>query len=185
MNGPPKPALKVISGSSRKPVYAPERECRADDPHPKIEIDLANGQVVSTPTLEIRGTADATGYFESWKLEIGLGTEPTQWMVLNGGNTPVNNALLHLLDLSTIPNGIVTLRLTVTGKYGEVERFVHLNLSLPTPTAPPTETPTVPPTETPTLIPSVIPPTDTPTIPIPTDTPSLTPMPSETPTATP
>jgi len=165
----------------RKPVYAPERECRADDPHPRIEIALADGQVVSAPILEIKGTADATGYFESWKLEIGLGTDPSQWAVLNGGDSPVNNSLLHLLDLSTIPNGIVSLRLTVTGKYGEVTKSVRLNLSLPTPTPPPTVTPT----ETPTLVPSAIPPTDTPTPPVPTDTPSPTSTPSETPTATP
>jgi membrane carboxypeptidase/penicillin-binding protein PbpC len=161
----------------RKPVYAPERECRADDPHPKIEIALADGQTVTTPVLEVKGTADATGYFESWKLEIGLGAEPAQWVLLNGGNSPVNNGLLNSLDLSNLPNGILTLRLTVTGKYGEVMKSVQLNLSLATPTPPPTATPT----ETPTLAPSVVPPTDTPTLPpAPTDTPSPTPTPSET-----
>ncbi len=179
----------------RKPVYAPERECRADDPHPQIEIALPEGQVVTTPTLEVKGTADATGYFESWKLEFGLGAEPAQWVVVNGGNSPVKNDTLYLLDLSAVPNGIVSLRLTVTGKYGEVTKSVHLNLNMPTPTVPPTAFPTdtltAPPTDHPTIPP---PPSDTPTIPppstetptlppVPTDTPSSTPTPSETPVA--
>ena len=167
----------------RKPVYAPERECRADDPHPQMDIALSDGQVITSPILEIKGTADATGYFESWKLEIGLGAEPDQWAYLNGGNSPVKNGSLHLVDLSSLPNGIVTLRLTVTGKHGEVIKTVQLNLNLPTPTVPPTETPTSTPTPTPTETPTIfVPPSDTPTTP-PTETP--TPPPSETPTETP
>jgi membrane peptidoglycan carboxypeptidase len=167
----------------RKPVYAPERECRADDPHPQMDIALSDGQVITSPILEIKGTADATGYFESWKLEIGLGAEPDQWAYLNGGNSPVKNGSLHLVDLSSLPNGIVTLRLTVTGKRGEVTKTVQLNLNLPTPTVPPTETPTSTPTPTPTETPTIfVPPSDTPTTP-PTETP--TPPPSETPTETP
>ena len=151
--------------------------------------------MVTTPTLEVKGTADATGYFESWKLEFGLGAEPAQWVVVNGGNSPVKNDTLYLLDLSAVPNGIVSLRLTVTGKYGEVTKSVHLNLNMPTPTVPPTAFPTdtltAPPTDHPTIPP---PPSDTPTIPppstetptlppVPTDTPSSTPTPSETPVA--
>ncbi|MBI5297394.1 MAG: transglycosylase domain-containing protein [Chloroflexi bacterium] len=174
----------------RNPLYAPERECRADDPHPEINLALEDGQVITSPILEIKGTADATGYFESWRLEIGLGADPNNWVVLNGGGSPVRNGLLHMVDLSSLENGIVTLRLTVTGKYGEVTKSVRLNLNMPTPTVPPTLTPTTTPTPPPTDTPpppstDVPPPTDTPPptqideTPIP---PTEEPPPSETPT---
>ncbi len=165
----------------RRPVYAPERECRADDPHPQLELALSDGQQLTSPILEIKGTADATGLFESWKLELGLGADPNNWVLLNGGNSPVKNGTLHLVDLSNLPNGVFTLKLTVTGKNGEVSKSVRLNLDLATPTPPPTSTelpPTLPP---PTLPP---PATDTPTFPPPaTETP--TPTPTSTPTTGP
>lgn len=164
----------------RKPVYAPERECRADDPHPQLEIELTDGQVLTSPILEIKGTADATGLFESWRLEIGIGPDPANWAYLNGGNSPLRNATLHLVDLTGLENGIITLRLTVTGKRGEVSKSVRLNLNLSTPTPPPTETPTPTPTAPPTIY---VPPTEPPTLPPPTETP--TPPPTETPTETP
>jgi penicillin-binding protein 1C len=175
-------------GLPRNAIYAPERECRADDPHPEISLAFEDGQVITSPILEIRGTADATGYFESWKLEIGLGDDPNNWVLLNGSGSPIKDGVLHMVDLSSLENGIVTLRLTVTGKYGEVTKTVRLNVNMPTPTASPTLTPTVTPPPTPTDTPPP-PATDTPppseTVPPPqiSDTPPPPePPPSETPT---
>lgn len=155
----------------RDPTFAPERECRADDPHPEIEFALQDGQTISQPRLNIKGTASATDWFESWQLEIGLGPQPDQWVLLTESRTPLKNDTLYNLDVTTLPNGVITLKLTVIGKKGSVERLIHLTISLPTPT--PTETPTPPPTAT--FTPE--PPTATP---IPTETP--TPFPTSTPT---
>jgi len=157
----------------RRPIFAPDRECKADDPHPQIGFALNDGDVLTSPLLSVKGTAAATGYFKSWSLDYGLDADPGQWANLTSKNDPVENDTLFNWDLSNIPNGTISLRLTVNGKYASVERVIHLTLSLPTPT--PTITPTSPPpTDTPTA-----PPTDTP-VPVPTDTPA----PSSTPTAT-
>jgi membrane peptidoglycan carboxypeptidase len=163
----------------RNPVFAPERECRIDDPHPVMEFDLSEGQVVTGPSLEIRGTADATGLFESWVLEYGLGSNPGDWTTLNSGNGPIRNSTLHVWNnLASVPNGTVTLRLTVRGRNADVDKRIHLTISLPTPTPPPTA---VPPTaEPPTAVPPTATPTNTSPPPPPTDT--NTPPPSETPT---
>ena len=131
-------------GLPRQPLFAPERECRADDPHPLINLAFSDGQAISSPALEVKGTADATALFSSWRLEYGLGDQPGNWGLLNQSNTPVRDGTLYLWDLSSVPNGIITLRLTVTGTNGEVQKFVRLNISLPV-----TPTPTLPPTETP------------------------------------
>jgi hypothetical protein len=160
----------------RNPVYAPERECRADDPHPTIELQISEGQVITGGPLEIKGTASATGLFKGWVLEYGTGSNPGNWITLNSSNSPVNNGTLHVWNgIEGLPGGTITLRLTVRGENTDIERVVHFTLSLPA-----TATP-IPPTAIP---PTAVPPTETPT---PTDTPPSTdtPLPSETPTAFP
>ena len=163
-------------GLPDNPYYAPERECKEGDPQPIAELNLTDGQVVTSPALEIKGTADASEGFKKWVLEYGLGEEPSAWVGLNESNSPIKDGTLATWNLSSLPNGIYTLRLTLIGDKAEVEKRIRLNLSLPTPTPPPA---------TPTNTPVPIPPTETPTqiIILPTDTPS--PAPTETATTSP
>ncbi|MCB9146761.1 MAG: penicillin-binding protein [Anaerolineales bacterium] len=163
-------------GLPKNPTYAPERECKADDPQPKLEINLADGQLLNSPVVEVKGTANADENFKSWRLEFGLGENPGSWNLLAEGNNPVEDGAFTNWNVSNLPNGIVSLRLTIIGENAEVDKRIRLNLSLPTPTAPAdTPTPSPMPTETPT---QVIVPTDT-DIPTetPTETPTLTPTP--------
>ena len=156
--------------------FAPERECRADDPRPIIRLDLDDGQQITTTPFDIRGSADATGLFESWKLEYNQGGQG--WVLLDQRQNPVRDDVLYRWDLSTIPNGPLTLRLTVTGKRGEVEKSVQLNIAGSTATPLPF-TPSPFPSETPTA-PFVFPPTETPTpFPTPTETPTIPPIGTE------
>lgn len=157
-------------------TYAPERECKEGDPRPHLALNLTDGQLISSPALEIKGTAKADDEIEKWVLEFGLGENPDAWTLLNESDNPVDNGTLHTWNLNGVPNGIVTLRLTLIGKNADVDKRIRLNLSLPTPTVPPatptftptpTLSPTLPPSETPTQI--NIPPTDTP---VPTETPT-------------
>jgi hypothetical protein len=89
--------------------------------------------------------------------------------MLNQSNNPVRDGTLYLWDVSTMPNGAVTVRLTVTGTNGEVQRDAKLNINLPvTPTVTPfpTETPVILPSETPVPTETSVPPetpTETPT----------------------
>ena len=167
-------------GLPRKPYYAPDRECSADDPQPIIEINLNDGEVITSPMLDIKGSATADEGFKKWVLEYGLGAEPAEWIVLKESNSPIKNDTLYLWDLSTMPNGIISLRLTLIGDKAEVEKRITLNLSLPTPTVP-SPTPTATDTPVPPTFPP--PPSETPTIEI--VIPTETPIPSETPTETP
>lgn len=156
-----------------KPKYAPERECRADDPQPKIELNLADGQIISASSLEIKGTVKAENGFKKWYLEYGVGENPGAWVVIAEGNAPIENNLLHIWDIQNVPNGIITLHLVLVGENAEADKRFRLNLNLPTPTAAPA-TPTETPSPTPTATEFIVPPTETPT---PTETPSETPTP--------
>ncbi len=160
----------------KNPSYAPERDCREGDPQPVVEISLNDGQIISSPSLEIKGTADASEGFKKWVLEYGVGEEPGSWIVLSEGNNPVKDGTFTTWNLSNVPNGVVTLRLTLVGDKAEVDKRIRLNLSLPTPTPPP-----LTPTETPS--PTSFP-TDTPTPTLEIVIPSDTPVPTETPTTT-
>ena len=154
------------------PIYAPDRQCTKNDPRPTIALSVNEGDVISQTTLAIKGTADATGDFKSWRLEFGLGDNPGNWTTLAQGDQPVKNDLMFNWDMSNLPNGTITLHLYLTGTKGYAERFVHFSLQVPTPTPPPTNTPSPTPTDTPVII-------------IPTDTPTNTPIPTDTPTETP
>ena len=165
------------NGLPKNPYYAPERDCREGDPQPVLEFGLNDGQIISSPSLEIKGTANASEGFKKWILEYGQGEDPGSWAVLGEGNNPVKDGTFTTWNLSGVPNGIVTLRLTLVGDKAEVDKRIRLNLSLPTPTIPP-----LPPTETPS--PTSFP-TDTPTPTLEIIVPTDTPIPTETPTPTP
>jgi hypothetical protein len=153
-------------GLPSKPYFAPERECKASDPQPIVELKLNDGDVVTSAILDIKGSAAVDSGFKKWILEYGQGAEPATWTILNESDKPIKNDTLFLWNLSAVPNGIVSLRLTLVGDKTDVEKRIRLNLSLPTPTVPsptPSETPaptfTLTPSMTPTL--EVIPPTET------------------------
>jgi 1A family penicillin-binding protein len=160
------------NGLPKNPYYAPERDCRAGDPQPEIEFSLTDGQVVTNPILDVKGTASADGGFRKWVLEYGLGENPGAWVLLAEGNNTVKDGTFYNWDMTSLPNGVISLKLTLIGENAEVDKSIRLNLSLPIPTElPATPTNTPPPTETPTAI-IIIVPTETPT---PTVTPTSTP----------
>ena len=166
-------------GLPLKPYFAPDRACKASDPQPIIEIKLNDGDTITDSTLDIKGSATADEGFKKWVLEYGLGADPASWSVLSESNNPVKNDTLYLWDLSGVPNGTISLRLTLIGDKTEVEKRITLNLSLPIPTIPsPTPTETLAPTFTPTMTPTI-------EMIIPSETPTPTETPTETPTATP
>jgi hypothetical protein len=169
-------------GLPRKPYFAPERECKAGDPQPIIELNLNDGEVITSAMLEIKGSAGADGGFKKWVLEYGLGAEPAAWAILNESDKAIDNGTLYSWNLSSTPNGIISLRLTLIGDKTEVEKRIAFNLSLPIPTVPsPTPTPSVTPAP-PTLTPTE---TSTPEIIVPSETPPSTDIPTEAPTAIP
>jgi membrane carboxypeptidase/penicillin-binding protein PbpC len=163
----------------RNPFFAPDRECNSTDPHPVLEFsNLKNNDVISDPLLPIKVIIDVrNGDFTSWRLEYGVGKDPSEWIFLvDGRNKIESSSLIHELDLKNIKSDRITLRLYLTnGEDYYAERRVTLSLNLPTPTPEPTLAPTlVPPTDIPTDTPVPVTPTET-----------LTPFPSETPTPTP
>ncbi len=131
---------------------------------------------ITSSVLEIKGSATADKGFKKWILEYGLSADPASWTILVEKDKPVESGTLYSWDISSLPNGQISLRLTLVGDKAEVDQRVTLIIDLPVPTLTPTETPTL--TPTPTATPTleiIIPPTETPT---PSETPTETPTPS-------
>ncbi|MBN1305174.1 MAG: PBP1A family penicillin-binding protein [Anaerolineales bacterium] len=160
-------------------IPAPERECAATDPKPKIGFSgWADGQQIVGEVIELNGLAGADQGFKDWSLDYGQGEDPGQWYPLVANNTsPVQSTgSLYVWNLKqdNVANGVITLRLTVRNNDGGyAEKLLHLEAALPTPTPEPTDIPTSTPTQAPptaTLTLTPVPPTAT-------FTPTFTPTP--------
>ena len=166
--------------------FTPDKKCSASDPRPHLQFaGLEDGLTITQTLLDISLVADATEGFRSWRLEWGVGDDPSSWTTLIADNTTAISTPTKVItwDLTGIPSELVSLRLYMQAAAdGYAEKKIRLKLNLPTPTPTPTFTST--PTETPSPTPSDTPSptfTDTPTE-TPTPTPSDTSLPTETPT---
>jgi hypothetical protein len=150
-------------------LFAPLRDCNADDPHPVIEVNLqTDGQTITTSPLDISGKVDVSNDFKDFVIEYGLGDNPAEWNGLANVNQPFPQpGIIYSWDLTSIPQGMITLKITMHNNHGGyAEKQFHLNmlLSTPTPTVTPTPTTTLTPTITPQLTPTpLITPYSTPT----------------------
>jgi membrane peptidoglycan carboxypeptidase len=169
----------------RNPYYKPERECSLDDPRPLIQFtNLNETDTITSSPLKIKGIINVTkGDFTGWRLEYGVGEDPSEWTVLAEGRNKFEQAdTIYDWDVTDVDPKRVTLQIyLMNGENYYAEKRVFLTFNLPTPTPEPTLTPTV----TMTLAPPTIAPTDTSIPVVPTDTPTNTlPAPSLTPTPT-
>jgi len=67
--------------------------------------------------VEIRGTADIENFWY-YKVEFAAGDSPSEWAYLGGGREAVSEGLLLVWDVSGLPAGSYTLRLTVVDRTG-------------------------------------------------------------------
>jgi penicillin-binding protein 1C len=147
--------------------FVPDQACGPDSPRPELLITAPlEGSVIGSSPVSVFGQASATGDFKDWILEYGVGNDPDIWPDLVHRGDPIESVDKLLdWDVSDLPNGPVSLLLTVRSQAGgHASLRVRLQLLLPTPTPTPTFTPTPSPTATS------------------TPTPSATPSPSATPT---
>ena len=167
------------NGFGTNVFFVPERECRLEDPHPKVVFsNLAENQVVTSLPLDIYAVVDAPD-FKDFQLSGSIGDNLVDVKKLGDAiNKPAKDPTkIYSWDLKDIPTGKFTLiiRLNSTRDGYYAKKYLHLDNQVPTPT--PTSTPTATPTITPTLTPTPTL-TRTPTL---TPTITLTPSPSNTP----
>ena len=171
-------------------VWAPDRECTAESPHPLVGFAFPpEGGALQAGRIEIIGQAAATGDFSHFLIDYGLSHDPQGWGLVMGDNPNQfpDSARLADWDGSGLPDGPVTLRILVFSTTGGVaEARLHFTIQRPTPTPEPTGTPTLTPTITPTPTETATPTATVPatetatTAPTSTETATLPPTPTET-----
>jgi hypothetical protein len=68
--------------------------------------------------VAVQGTANHAR-FQFYKVEIGQGSEPSNWTVLTETHhAPVTNGILEQFDTTTVPNGSYWLQLVVVDQSG-------------------------------------------------------------------
>ncbi len=169
------------NGFADQLIFIPERECRADDPRPVINlVNVNNGGVIREAPFTIMGSITATANFQDYRIEWGKGKDPEEWHPLfDWRDDPAHSPQeIYTWDIQGLETNVITFKVIVRSTIDtRVEKTFTMSVDLPAPT--PTATATATPTDEPIILPSA-----TPTIPpLPTETPE--PPPSETPEPTP
>ena len=187
-------AWAEAAGFPKGVTFAPSRECKADDPRPILQINSPRkGETILDNPLSILGVANATKWFDYWRLDYGIGDNPVEWQTIEQGKRAVDHQDLltdwYLDDfLKKGITGPITLRLylhSTEDTKAELRTLINMQVPSPTPTATATPTSTPLPTQTPlpseTPTPTFLPPPPT-FPPPPTLGPTLTstPFPDET-----
>lgn len=76
-----------------------------------------SGSLVLTGTADGRNSGSAIP-FSFYKVEVGVGSNPTDWCVINLSHTPVSEGVLATWDTSGLPKGDYSLRLVVVDQSG-------------------------------------------------------------------
>ncbi|MCD6355824.1 MAG: transglycosylase domain-containing protein [Anaerolineaceae bacterium] len=139
------------NGFNTPVIFTPERECTGDDPRPTIVfVGLNDDMNITSSPLDIYAVINATGNFQKYYLQYGIGNNPSKWKTLaKGKKTFSQPKKLITWDVYEAGASRITLRILVKSTIKtEAEKRIQLNLLVPTLT--PTITPTLTPTETPT-----------------------------------
>ncbi|MCC7130684.1 MAG: transglycosylase domain-containing protein, partial [Anaerolineae bacterium] len=83
-------------------TFAPNRECRADDPRPLLDFAYPrDNNVIREGVLDVYIVANATQGFEFWELAFGYGENPLEWTPLAQGRDPLDQPeLVYKWDLT-------------------------------------------------------------------------------------
>ena len=155
---------------------APLEFCTDATDRPEIAITQPTEGSEAHGVVQVFGTVQVPD-FSHYEVLYGVGDDPIGWGFVSGPHkTQVRDGLLTEWDTGHLAPGPYTLRVTAFNKdMRSVEVRVHVNISHPTKTPPPTTAATDTPTPAPTL-------TGTPTEPPITSTPSPTTEPTVAPT---
>jgi subtilisin family serine protease len=82
-----------------------------------VQLTEPTGMLVGLTEVSVRGTAAGPGLL-NWRLEYGIGSNPSSWTQITLSLTPVSEGQLALWDVSQLSDGAYTLRLTAQNNLG-------------------------------------------------------------------
>jgi membrane peptidoglycan carboxypeptidase len=91
--------------------------------------NLTNGRTISADT-PVQGSVNPIR-LKNWKLEIGQSSNPSEWTVLGEGTQQLDNAVLGIIRVSELEDGVYTVRLSTDDGQG-LTVSVLINVRKPT-----------------------------------------------------
>jgi hypothetical protein len=107
----PQPTPVPAPTAEKPAVQAP----RCPDPRAVITAPGLNAEV--SGLVPVFGTADHEN-FEYYKLEYGIGPDPSNWSYFDGGENPVHDGRLGTLNAGALPPGSYAIRVVVVDMTG-------------------------------------------------------------------
>jgi len=133
------------NGFSKPILFTPSLECTGSDPRPTIVfVGLKDDMNINTSPMDIYAVITATKYFKQYSLQYGIGNNPSKWKTLKEGTDTFDQPKkLITWDVYGAGAARITLRIIMKSTIDtEVEKRIHLNLTVPTRTPTVTSTPT-------------------------------------------
>ena len=92
--------------------YGRVNALRAVQAGPTLEARILSpaNESTASPTMTVAGVAQGPG-FGGYILDYGLGDNPTNWLTLATGSSPVNHSTLGTFQTSALSDGLYTIRL--------------------------------------------------------------------------
>jgi hypothetical protein len=121
-------------GFSDPIVFTPDKECDADSPRPTIVfVGLKDGDEITDPELDIYAVVSATADFKQFKLQYGVGDNPSKWKnIVKSSQQYTQPTKLATWDVYEPDDSRVTLRIYMESTKGTyAEKRIHLNLEPP------------------------------------------------------
>ncbi len=85
-------------------------------------ITSPSSRTLATGVITIVGSIPGPN-FKSYKVEVGIGRQPTSWIAVANSTTQVINGPLATIDPKTIPDGLNIIRVTATDTNGKIYQF--------------------------------------------------------------
>ena len=133
------------NGFSKPILFTPSLECTGSDPRPTIVfVGLKDDMNINTSPMDIYAVITATENFKKYTLQYGIGNNPGKWKTLKEGTDTFDQPKkLITWDVYGAGAARITLRILMKSTIDtEVEKRIHLNLTVPTRTPTETSTPT-------------------------------------------
>ena len=132
-----KPELAKELAKTAKIPIAPTDKSTGQSP--LAITNVTNGKTINSTTTVVGSVNMPTP--TGWKLEIGKGAGPSEWVTIGSGNGN-QNGQLGIIDINAVDNGVYTVRLTVDDATAPLSLSVSINVRKTGGAAPGPGTPT-------------------------------------------
>lgn len=121
----PSPTATITPEATPTPIVTPALTPLPPMPSPTVVITWPTEGAMVSKLVRVTGSAIGAG-FAGYRLDYGMGYDPTEWITVVESTTPAQQSLIGEWNTLGLPDGLYALRLQVDTRQGEqYESIVH------------------------------------------------------------